>query len=138
MLKRHFRGWHTALVVASTIFQIAVYDVFGLGEADFLDEGGCLLKEFQFHAEHLVILLDDVTLGRQFPHRLHALHLDGIERGTDRSVLAQVSGIDVPSGVDGGREDDFTFCSPFCGLQFRLEMNGVHHLSVGYYRKKEE
>ena len=73
------RWRHTHLVVAGTILQLAVDVIVGFRETDLLYEGGLLLKEAQFHAEHLVVLLHDITARLQLAYRLRALHLDLVE-----------------------------------------------------------
>ena len=129
LLQFHLRGRHAALVVAGTVLQVAVNGVFGLGELDFLHKGGSVLEVLQLHAEHVVELLDDVAAWGELAHRFHALHFDGIERGLDGAVAAQVGGIDVPAGGDGGREYDFCLGTA-AGLQLRREVNGVDHLCM--------
>ncbi len=111
-----FSGRQTALIAADTIFQITVDIVVRFGEADLLDEGGLVLEVFQLHVEHLVHLLDDVALRSQFANPLSTVHLHYVEGGLDRAVLANIRGIDMPTPVDGGVEDNLGLCS-FAGLQ---------------------
>ena len=88
-----------------------------------------MLKVLQLHAEHVVELLDDVTLGSQLADGLDTVHLHGVERSLDGAILSQVGGIDVPSRVNLCGEHNLAF-STFACLQLCCEVDGVNHLSL--------
>ena len=111
-----FGGRQAAFVAAGAVFEIAVNVVFGFCEADLLDEGGLILEVLQFHVEHLVHLCDDLALRCEFANQFGALHLHHVEGSLDGAVVADVGGIDVPTLIYCGVEDDFRLC-PFTGLE---------------------
>ena len=116
MLEGGFGGGQAAFVAAGAVFEVAVDVVIGFGEADLLDEGGLVFEVLYLHVEHLVHFLDDVTLRSEFANEFRTLHLRDVEGGLDRTVVAEVGGIDMPTAVDRGVEDDLRLC-PFTGLK---------------------
>ncbi len=132
LAKRHLCWRQTHLVAASAILQVAVDGILWLGETHLLDECGLALEEAKLHAEHLVVLLNDIAAGLEPSHSLCTLHLDGAERGRNGAVIAQVCRVHVPPFVNGGCEDDFCLAVGQ-HLQLRREMHGVEYLAPYTY-----
>ena len=88
-----------------------------------------MLEEPQLHAEHLVVLLDDLSTWFQLAHGLGAVHLHCIERGGDGAVVAHIGGVDMPAVVDRGAEYDFSLLAAE-HFQLRGEVYRVHYLAT--------
>ena len=99
--QRCLRGRQTSLVVAGTVFHVAVNVVLRFGKSDFLYEGNCLLEIAQLHVEQLVVFLNLAATRLQLAYRLCTLHLHGVERSRNRTIVTQIGGIHMPSWVNG-------------------------------------
>ena len=136
LLEVHRGGRQAVLVVASTILQIAVNAIIGLGEKYLLHERDASLEEAHRHVEQGVMLFYLIANGLQFANQHDSLQLTRIERGGDRASAAQARGVNMPSRLYLARED-YLCLGGAIGHQFGRESNGVVHLSITCQRHQE-
>ena len=101
------RRRHAVLVVAGTVFQVAFYLVIGFRELDFLHKLHAAFKVAQLHVEERVVCRDFLAARCQLADQFDALELAHVERGRGGPTVGNIGGIDVPTGLDLAREDDF-------------------------------
>ena len=129
LLQHNLARRHAHLVIARTPLQVGVDVVLRLRELHLLHKLHGILEVAQFHAEHLVVLRDFLTLRSELSHQLHTILLVDMQRSLDGTILTEVCRVDVPAGIDGGAEDHLRLRTG-ARLQFRLEFHGVLHLCL--------
>ena len=96
----HFdlRGRQAALIVASTIFQIAFQRILWFGEAYFLHKLHTVFKITQLHFERFVKVFNLFSTWRELANQLHSVELLDVKSGRSGASTGQISRIDVPTG----------------------------------------
>ena len=117
------------LVIAGTVCEIAVDAVVGLGELDLLHEFHVVLEETQFHSEQFVELRLFIADGCEFSHQFDAFLTVHCQRCLYGSVIAEISGINMPSLIDFSCEDNLAIGGvarfESCGELHRLKYLGA-------------
>jgi hypothetical protein len=69
-----------------------------------------VLEVAQLHAEHRIHLRYLLAARCEFANKLYAVFLVYMERCLDRTIAAEISGIDMPSLLNFTTEDNLALC----------------------------